>query len=269
MQLLFAAKSGWGKSYHGQGYIEASIPKYERCVILDYKDEYRGLVKAGFCRNYIIGPVEHQTWDDSDFRQLIERGERLQLPRYRLDDDQWREVCDQIIRVAREMRDVLIIIDEAHFVAPQDTKLPSNVKGLATTGRGEQASAIWLTQRLTEIDSTVVSQADAYMLGGFGSDADLKKLRNPLDYTPEIHNPGGTPLDPAAYPEQLHAEDAGAITLRKWTDPPKDPDGDVIGSEWIYSDDSGAMERISTKGMEMESTHFGPQGKGLNRPSYA
>ena len=41
--------------------------------------------------------------------------------------------------------------------------------------------------------------------------------------------------------------------------------GDTIGSEWVYSDNSGERERQSTAGLadEMASTHYGNQGKGI------
>lgn len=57
MHMLFAAQSGWGKSLHFQAYAEENLdaPNYDPGVVLDYADEYRGLVKAGFAKHWICG----------------------------------------------------------------------------------------------------------------------------------------------------------------------------------------------------------------------
>lgn len=186
---------------------------------------------------------------------------QLVLARNGLDADRWRAVCAEIVAAIRDLDlSVLVVIDEAHFVAPQDAKLLEPIKGLATTGRGEQVSVIWVTQRLAELDSTVISQCTAWLLGGFTSDADLNKLKEPLEYAVQAHKVGGQHVP--GLPEALHAPDEGAISVRKFTD-----DADhVVGSEWIYSDDSGTMERKDTSDLQMRSEHVGAQGKRIRMP---
>ncbi|MFU1780712.1 hypothetical protein ACM16X_04960 [Haloarcula japonica] len=50
MNLLLAAQSGWGKSFKAQHVMEENIPEYDHVVVLDFKDEYRGLAKAGLAK---------------------------------------------------------------------------------------------------------------------------------------------------------------------------------------------------------------------------
>ena len=67
LNLLLAAQSGWGKSFKGQHVIEKNLPEYDHVVVLDYKDEYRGLVKAGLANWWIGGPRE-AGWSSSTRR---------------------------------------------------------------------------------------------------------------------------------------------------------------------------------------------------------
>jgi len=45
MNIGVLAKSGWGKSFTSQSIQEDNIPDYDHVIILDYKDEYGGLVE--------------------------------------------------------------------------------------------------------------------------------------------------------------------------------------------------------------------------------
>jgi len=261
MNLLLAAQSSWGKSFKGQHVMETNAPEYERMVVLDYKDEYRGLVKANIADWWIAGPKE-SSWGVSQWRAFLQQNPKVVLARHdRVDEETWRKIAAAVIAAARRLGDVLIVVDEAHFVAPQRGKIPDAVKGLATTGRGEGASSIWVSQRLSEMEETVLAQCQARMLGGFESSADLGKVEKITEYPTDLHNPqvssiGGvvpdelapTDRDPPPWSLQRHVED-----------------GDTVGSEWIYSDNTGARERRSTRGLaeEMTSTHYGSQGKHI------
>jgi DNA helicase HerA-like ATPase len=154
---------------------------------------------------------------------------------------------------------VLIDIDEAHFVAPQKGKVPEPVIGLATTGRGEGASSIWITQRLAKLEEDVASQCQARLLGGFESSADLNKVEAITEYPVDLHNPQVRTV--VNVPAELTPSDRDRPeSLQKHVE-----NGDTVGSEWIYSDNTGRRERRNTEGLaaEMDSTHFGKQGKGL------
>lgn len=260
MNQLFAAQSGWGKGWTCQAYTETNTEEYDHVAVLDYKDEYRGLVKAGFAKHWIAGPKE-RGWTADAWRSLLESNPKVVIARHGLTEDHWSEVCAKIAKAARSLagaNSVLVVVDEAHFVAPQGGKLDPALKGLATTGRGENCSSMWVTQRLQELHETVIAQCQSRMLGGFQSDRDLRKID--VEYPREVHRPGASELP--YLPDALHAPDAGPVPLRKF----EDDHGDTVGSEWIYSDDSGTLERIDTRQVRMESTHYGRQGKPLRRP---
>jgi hypothetical protein len=254
VNLLIAAKSGWGKSYRAQATIERNLDTYDAVLVCDYKREYRGLVKAGIAKHWIVGPVEHREFGSAEWNDLLDNG-TVVIERGDLTGEEWREAVAGAVRTARNRTDsVLVVIDEAHFLAPERETTPEPIEGLATTGRGEQKSAVWITQRLAKLDETVIAQADAYELGGFKSDADKNKLRGNVEYPVDVHQPGGVAVP--SLPDGLATDDGDCISVRKWTD----ETGKPVGSEWVYSDDSGAQERRDTRGLSMESEHVGAEG---------
>ncbi len=270
MNLLFAAASGYGKSYHCQAFVEENTENYDHLILLDYKDEYRGLVKAGFCKHWLIGQREHTHFTTRHWRELLAQNPRLVLARQTgpdgLDIPEWRETCGRIVGVLDSLEgSVLVVVDEAHWVAPQREQAPDPITSLATTGRGEKKSAMWVTQRITEIEETVIAQCTARMLGGFESDNDLKKIKPVLDYPARAHKTGGHRVP--GLPDDLHAPDEGAISVRKWTETNAGQTR-VTASEWLWSDDAGNMDRVNTGELSMQSQHVGASGKTISRSSY-
>lgn len=259
------AKSGWGKSRETQVWAEENIKgdTFDGVVILDYKDEFRGLVKEGFARYWGAGPKEAE-WSATEWRQVIEENPNLTIGKHnQMNAEDWREdICGPVVAACRQLGDILIIIDEAHFVVPQSGSIPDSVGGLGTTGRGEGCSSILITQRMQMVDEDFVSQLTAWMLGGFGSDNDRDKLGGIVDgYPVEVHNPTATTI--SNLPEELYVE-GEALPLRKF----KNDAGQTIGSEWIYSNESGELKRYDTRYSTMESTHYGQSGNAIERPDY-
>lgn len=256
-RALLAAQSGWGKSYLCQWWTEDNLPDFPYLVVLDYKDEYRGLAKAGLAKWAGVGAAE-ASMDAEAWRSFLESNERVILARA-VRDDQWRDVCGAIARAARSLDgEALVVVDEAHFVAPQRGSYPDAVKGLATTGRGEGVASQWVTQRLSEIDETVTAQCDTRLLGGFSSDADLSKIGGIVDYPYQVHNPQ---VDRVGHlPDELCA-DGEPLPVRKFVD-----NGKTVGSEWIYSTSAGDTRRINTRSLTMQSTHYSPDGTNLSVP---
>lgn len=260
MNLLLAAKSGWGKSFKAQHVFEQNLPNYHHAVILDFKDEYRGLVKAGFADWWIAGPRE-MSWTKQQWGEFFASNPKVVLARHNdLTASDWRELSATVIAAARDLGDVVIGIDEAHFVAPQKYKVPEAVTGLATTGRGEGVSSIWITQRLSKAEEDVISQCMARLLGGFESTADLNKVEGITEYPEDVHNPQIRQIK--HLPDALLPEGRDLPhSLQKHTN----EDGDTVGSEWIFSDDEGNRDRRNTQGLadSMKSTHYGKQGKQI------
>jgi DNA helicase HerA-like ATPase len=193
----------------------------------------------------------------AQWREFIEANERIVLARA-VDDDDWQAVVAEIARAVRQSQQTaLVVIDEAHFVAPQRTGYPKAIRGLATTGRGEGVSTMWVVQRLSEMDETPVAQSDMRLVGGLTSGADLNKLASSIDYPEDVHNPSLTRVG-AALPDAI---DRNGEPLQKWEE-----GGQTVGSEWIYSDDTGDLRRIDSREMSMDSTHYSPEGNTLTVP---
>lgn len=254
-RALLGAKSGHGKSWLCQQRVEKEIPNYPIVVLADYKDEYRGLAKAGLAKWLGVGQSEAGL-SVADWQELLRENRTLVVARS-VTEETWQEVVARISRALRDMpKDSLIVIDEAHFVAPQRGSYPEEIEGLATTGRGEGVSSMWVTQRLAKLDETVVSQADMRILGAFTNKNDLGKIEGVVPYPVEVHN---RTLEPAEIPR----------TPDEITDPPVskfEQDGQTVGSEWVWSDDSGTIRWVDTRNLSMDSTHYGPEGNSLTIP---
>lgn len=268
MILGFAAMSGFGKSYGCQAISELNTEEYDHVVVLDFKDEYRGLCSKEHgpapAKHWIAGPVERDHFTRDHWRQLVEQNGHVVIARHQtdLDVDDWREeVVADVVAAVRPMGNVLVVIDEAHFVAPQSGKVPDEIIGLATTGRGEGASSIWVTQRLSKLDEDIVGLWNARFFGAFGSDNDLKKLRNIVEYPVDVHKPGGTPV--SGLPAEL-STDEGDISLRKDTVVLDDGTEQVRNSEWIYSNDDGDLQRGWSNDLwSPECDHVGTAGRRI------
>jgi len=265
----FAAKSGWGKSWHLQAWIERNAPRYDYFVCLDYADEYRGLVKSGLAVHYIVGPNEAAAFGVEEWTIILRENPHLILARHELGPETWREdVAAPVIQAARRLAQSsgsassLTVIDEAHWVAPQSGALPDVVKGMATTGRGEGSSSLWATQRPAEFNETMLGNMMFQILGGFTSSADMDKVRRIAEYPADVHNPQKTTLP--ALPDALQV-DGESIPLRRFTEGGGE-DEHTIGSEWVYSDDSGDLRRIDTRNIQMDATHYGAEGMKLLPP---
>jgi len=259
------AKSGWGKSWMTQALLERNIPEYQATVVMDMKDEYRGLVKAGLLNHLIVGPHEAQ-WSVQEWVDVLERNPKVVLAK--LDTmglDTWLEVCNRVAGAVRTLqRTQFVVIEEAHFVAPQTGAIPPEIEHLATTGRGEGTSTVVVSQRPAKVDETVLAQCMFRLIGGFESDRDLKKVEGITEYPVDLHNPQAGEV--SGVPEELQPDDAGAgglaPSLRKF----ENDQGNTIGSEWVYSDDSGNRKRVDSRYRRMESTHHGQDGKDVLLP---
>jgi len=250
-RTLIAAQSGWGKSWVGQRDVEKNLDNVDYAVIADYKDEFRGLCKAGFAKWMGVGKPEANL-STAAWADILRENERVVCARS-VAPDLWQEWLATISRTVQKSLNgaALMVIDEAHFVAPQAKGYPQKVKELATTGRGNGVASTWLTQRLQELDETVVSQVDCRILGGFQSDNDLKKIRPVIPYPDDVHSP-------------LESNPAGTwdSPLQKF----EDPDGGLTGSEWILSNSTGEVRRFDSRKLSMQSEHYGGESVRLDRP---
>lgn len=259
MNLSIVAQSGWGKSHTAQEKAEMNLPRADFGVVLDRDDEYRGLVLGGFARWAVAGPDE-LSMTVEDWVRVIRRNKKIVLASYHLDGEQWRSVVAKVGMATRRLYEqiqqkvkLFLLIDEAHEVAPQDKGFPDPIAKIATMGRGEGVSTIWVTQRPAQVDKEVLGQCTAQYAGGFAEKNDLDAI-SISTYPVEVHDwrvervPG--------LPGEICTSEGEPLSLRKFVD----EQGEVVGSEWIYSDDTGELWRETRDGSRMTTTHYGNSG---------
>lgn len=263
MNLGIYAQSGWGKGYVTQAKIEKNLGGVDFCVVCDPKDEYRGLVADGPCAWHPAGPAE-QNYSVSTWATIIKSNPFVVIPAYDRTPEQWRQTVARIGEACRKIYadtggdgKILLVIDEAHEVAPQDEGYPEAISQIAVRGRGEMISSIWITQRTAKLDKDIVSQCMARYAGGFQEPNDRDALG--IDgYPREVHNPNAEFVP--NLPEPLQTDSGESIPVRKFTDSA----GNVTGSEWIYSDETGTIRRENSANYAPKITHYGKQGFRLN-----
>lgn len=272
MHLLISAASGWGKGYLAQALIERNIrgDRFDAVVVLDTSDEFRGLCSTdhgpGYAKQWTATDTERDRFGPDEWRQLIEANEALVVGRGVTKGD-WRETVapDVILACRGSDLDVLILIDEAHGVAPQGKGYPDDTRELATDGRSEGGSATssaWLTQRLAQTDKDVTGNCTARFLGGFEDVNTLNSISDVLPYRKDLHASGGQSVQITN--DDLLGADGEAVSVRKWTEPDENGEPQTVNSEWIYTDESGVVARKESNDYEPQCDHVGASGKRID-----
>ncbi|WP_435349005.1 ATP-binding protein [Haloarchaeobius sp. HRN-SO-5] len=257
MNLAFAAQTGWGKTYVSHSYIEENATDYDVTVVLDYKDEYSGLVETGHLKR-MTAPSGAEHIQPDQWQDIVTGVPGLQIVRAGLTDEQWQELLANLIRALEAMdHSVFLVLDEAHRFAPQQGNYPDEIDTLATTYHGDGFGVVWLFQRFAKLDKDVLSCCTASMLGGFRSTQDINQL-DTVEYPPEVHLKDKDRL--SHLPDEL-CVDGEPLALRRFTD----DDGHTVGSEWIYTDGQ-TLERLDSRDFEMASTHYASDRKRIKHP---
>jgi hypothetical protein len=258
MNQAIGAMTSWGKSYACQHYAEQNMDAFEGVVLVDYKDEYKGLVETFDVKRLTV-PAGAETITAETWRQKLADDSQVQLARAGATTEQFREAMATVIRALSEADGTwFVVLDEAHKLAPQREKCPDPFVTLATTWHGDGMGVVWVSQRLTELEETILAECQASLLGGFRSVNDLSKIEA-VEYPPEVHLATTGTVD-RPLPEELLV-DGEPRRLRRW----EDDDGHTTGSEWVYSD-TGDLRRIDSRDWTLESTHYGSDRKRIRQP---
>lgn len=269
MHMLISAGTGHGKSYVAQAIIEENIPEYDTAVVLDDKGEFTGLVKAGLAKHYVAGERELEAFGPEEWATLLRDNPQLVVERRdSLSDEDWEQLADEVVGGTRLVEGTTFYgIDEAHNVYPEkgSGSHPEHLKWLLRTSRGEGGSMVAITQRLAGASSAMAGACMTTLLGGYNEQNDVDRLASITDYNEQVHKVGGVDLD--SLPEDLRAEDApndGKVSLRKF----RDDQDRLVGSEWVYADDEGTLERRNSRNLEPEAEHYGNQGEPIRMPDF-
>ncbi|WP_408960544.1 ATP-binding protein [Natrinema sp. 74] len=223
--------------------------KTSRGATASYKDEYTGPVELGLLQRLSLR-LGADDLSQAEWRRIFEDNGSLQLARNGMTDDDWREAIATVIAaLARLEERTFLGLDEAHRLAPQDKDYPDAFDTLVTTWHGDGMGVAWVTQRFAKLDEDIALQCQASMLGGFGSGNDLDKVRGIVEYPADVHKADAeTCLQ--TLPDELLI-DGDPLTLQRFTD----AEGNTIGSEWIYSDDT-TLRRIDSRDWTLKSTYY-------------
>lgn len=259
MNLVFDDQTNWGKSYELESFTDRNALEYDRTVLVDYKDEYTGLVESGLLQRLPIRPGT-ENLSRAQWQQILEDNGSLQLGRDGMTDDAWRETIATVIAALAQLKERTFLgLDEAHRLARQKGGYPEAFDTLATTWHGDGMGVAWVTQRFAKLDEDIASQCQASMLGGFGSGNDLDQVGGIVEYPVGVHKADAERCSRTLPGELL--VDGEPLTLRRFSDEA----GNTIGSEWIYSDDT-TLRRIDSRDWTLNSTHYGSDRVRIKHP---
>ncbi|MFW6085220.1 MAG: hypothetical protein ACODAA_08405, partial [Gemmatimonadota bacterium] len=123
-------------------------------------------------------------------RQLVELGASAVLDIYELDDDERQEFVGrfltELIGLPKELwRPILIVVDEAHELAPQDGSEPPSLrpmKRLVSKGRKRGFGAVFATQRISKLNKDAADLLNN-LVGYTGLDNDVKRAGDMLGFS--------------------------------------------------------------------------------------
>jgi DNA helicase HerA-like ATPase len=159
-QIVVCGRKGSGKST----YVKALIRPIDRFVLFDYHGEHTLL---GY-------PIR----DISKLPVLWTRGVRrvIYLPRYRSFEE-----LEQVCRVAKILRNLVLIVDECDRLIEKKSSLnDTGIGDLIHGGRHYGVGLISVTRRFADLHEAFISQADFVVFFSQHSKGDLKRLEDEL-----------------------------------------------------------------------------------------
>jgi len=233
MNLALGAMTGFGKTWVSQAYTERNLDEFDGIALIDYKDEYKGLVEAFDIKRLTV-PGGAEAITREGWEETLSETPRIQLARAGATTEQFREAMASVVAALGDLDGTwFVVVDEAHKLASQRGACPDPFETLATTWHGDG-------------------------MGGFRSTQDLQKIEA-VEYPVEVHQTHSERVS-RPLPDALQV-DGENLTLRRFTE----DDGHTTGSEWIYTD-STDLRRIDTREWVLDSTHYGSDRKRIKQP---
>ncbi len=179
------AKRGYGKSHTARVIVEEGRLLGHTFLIIDPQDAYLNL--KGF--EYInaqdvksargLGVLLSQS-----NKNVVIRTKRLPT------EEQAKFVRDLISEYRRYVRKGIqtVVIDEIHKFAPegQKTEAKETIRGMFQENRSDGLGCIAITQRISRLDKTILSQADHLAIGRVTSFRDKEAVKNYIDNVDDI-----------------------------------------------------------------------------------
>jgi hypothetical protein len=174
------AKSGYGKSYTVRVIIEEGLSRGHTFFVIDPQDAYLNLPGFDYINaKDIISPEGFGILLSQCNRNIVLQTRRLTL-------DEQNKIVKRIINFYRKniKKGIqTIIIDEIHKFAPESQKTESKetIRGMFQENRSDGLGCIAVTQRISRLDKTILSQADHMIIGKVTSFRDKEAVKNYID----------------------------------------------------------------------------------------
>lgn len=174
------AKSGYGKSYTARVIIEEGIKKGITFTIIDPQDAYLNLEGFEYVElQNIKNPKAYGTILSQSRRNVVI------LTKKTSQEEQnkiLKEIFTQYKKTIKKGIQTLVI-DEGHKFAPEGekTKAKEIVRGMFQENRSDGLGILIVSQRLSRLDKTILSQADNLFLGRVTSFRDKEAVKNYID----------------------------------------------------------------------------------------
>jgi len=182
---VIIAKSGYGKSYTARVIIEEGIKSGQTFIIVDPQDAYLNLPDFEYINAEHVKSVRGLALLLSQTnRNTVIRTKRLTITSQTMFINHFLSHFRKNIRKGIQT----IVIDEIHKFAPetQNTKSKDTVRGMFQENRSDGLGCIAITQRISRLDKTILSQADHLCIGKVTSHRDKEAVKNYIDNVNDV-----------------------------------------------------------------------------------
>jgi DNA helicase HerA-like ATPase len=180
-RILVIGKSGSGKSWLVEYILERDIIDNEKnFLIFDPKGgEHNGFLDFPGARVLIVGREVFPHVNNEFCVGLLRMYKRLIVIPNMLDFAEIRKLMDCMSYAALQVGNLVVVLEEAQLIYPHNQTLKWS-EILVTSGRSNHIDVIIVTQRPSEIDSTVVSQCNIRFFFQMDDEPDLERVKSLL-----------------------------------------------------------------------------------------
>ena len=182
---IILAKRGYGKSYTARVIVEEGLKLGVPFIIIDPQDAYLNLKEFA----YIDATQVKSVRTLAIVLSASHKNTVIQMKRLSIDDqnkflkvflDEYKKNITKGIQT--------IVIDEMHKYAPESEKTEAKdvVRGMYQENRSDGLGIIGISQRVSRIDKTCLSQADHLCIGKVTSFRDKEAIKNYIDDPEDI-----------------------------------------------------------------------------------
>lgn len=182
---VLIAKSGYGKSYAARVIIEEGLKIGNTFIIVDPQDAYLNIPAFDYINAKNVKSAKGLAV------VLAQSNKNVVIQTKGLSIDEQNAFMHQFISAYRiNIRKGIhtIVIDEIHKFAPegQNTESKEDIRGMFQENRSDGLGCIAITQRISRLDKTILSQADHLGIGRVTSYRDKEAVKNYIDNPDDI-----------------------------------------------------------------------------------